>query len=83
MHSLYYNGYFPVASIKVAATFISCSDVNNVPPAIAKRWHSSICLKMSAIGRCEAMGVVRRVVFTCNADGLMCQYDLYKLRNIS
>ena len=64
-----------MASIKVSAAFISCSYVNDVPPAIAKRCHSSICLKMSAIGRCEAMGVVRRVVFTYNAAGLMRPYD--------
>ena len=64
-----------MASIKVSAAFISCSDVNAVPPAIAKRWNYSICLKMSAIGRCEDMGVVRRVVFTCNAAGLMRPYD--------
>ena len=63
-----------MAIIKVSAAFISCSAVNAVPPDIAKRWHSLICLKMSAIGRCDAMGVVRRVVFTCNAAGLMRPY---------
>ena len=73
--SLYANIYFPVVSIKFSAAFISCSDVNAVPPAIAKRWHYSISLKMSAIGRCEAMGVVRKVVFTCNTSGLIHPYD--------
>ena len=60
-----------MASVKVSYAFIMFSAVNAVPPDIAKRWHSSICLKMSAIGRCEAIGVVRRVVFTCNAAGIM------------
>ena len=60
--------------IKVSAAFICCSAVNTVPPAIVKRWNSSIFIKMSAIGRCEAMSVVRQVVFTCNADGLMRPY---------
>ena len=83
IHSLYANWYFPVEIIKVYPAFISCSAVNAVPPAIAKCWHFSICLKMSAIGRYEAMGVVRRVVFTCNAAGIMRPYDWYKWRNIS
>ena len=83
IHSLYANWYFPVASIKVSADIINCSAVNAVPYAIGKRWHSSICLKMSAIGRCEAMGVVRWVVFTCSAAGLMILYDWYKWINIS
>ena len=75
IHSLFAIWYFPVAIIKVSDAFISSSAVNAVPPAIAKRWHSSIFRNMSAIGRCEAMGVVRRVVFTCNAAGLMRPYD--------
>ena len=64
-----------MASIKLSAAFISFPAVNAIPLAIAKRWHSSICLKMSAIGRCEAMGVVRGVVFTCNAAVIMRLYD--------
>ena len=64
-----------MAIIKVSDAFISCSAVNAVPPDIAKRLHSSICLKTSAIGSCEAMGVVRRVVFTYNAAGLMLPHD--------
>ena len=72
-----------MASIKVAAAFISCSAVNAVPPDIAKRWHSSVCLKMSAIGSCEVMGVLRRVVFHCNGAGLMCPHDSDQWRNIS
>ena len=75
IHSLYANCYFPVASNKVSYAFIICSAVNAVPPATEKRWHSSICLKISAIGRYEAMGVGRRFVFTCNADSLMRPYD--------
>ena len=55
-----------MASIKVSTAFISCSVVNAVSSAIVEHWHSSIFLKMSAVGRCEAMGVVRRVVFTCD-----------------
>ena len=82
IYSLCANWYFQMASIKVYAAFISCSSLNAVPPAIAKFWHSSIYLKMSAIGRSEAMGVVRRVVFTCNTDGIMCPYDWYKWINI-
>ena len=78
IHSLYANWYFPVVSIKVYADFINCSAVNAVPPAIVKRWHSSICLKMSAIGRWEAMVVVRQVLFTYSAVGLMRPYDWYK-----
>ena len=64
-----------MAIIKLSTDFISCSDVNAVTPAIAKRWNSLICLKMSGIGRFEAMGVVRLVVFTCNTDELMRLYD--------
>ena len=64
-----------MANIKVSAASINCSDMNSVPSAIVKRWHSSICLKMSTIGRCEAMGVVKQVIFTCNAAELMCPYD--------
>ena len=75
IHYLYANLYFPLASINVSAVFINCSAVNTVTPAIVKRWHSPICLKMSAIGRCEVMGVVGRVVFTSNSSGLMRQYD--------
>ena len=75
IHSLYANCYFSVASTKVYDDFINGSDVNVVPPAIAKRSHSSIRLKMSAIGRCEEMDAVRQVVFTCNASGIMCPYD--------
>ena len=64
-----------MASIKVYAAFVFFSAVNAVPPVVAKRWHSSICLKISAIGRCEAMGVVQQVLFTCNTDGIMRLYD--------
>ena len=64
-----------MASIKVSSAVINFSAVNAVPPAIAKRWHSSIFLKMSAIGRCKAMDVVRQVVFNCNSAGIMRPYD--------
>ena len=64
-----------MVSIKVSVAFISCSSVNTVPLDIAKLWRSSICLKISAIGKCGAMGVLRRVTFTCNAAGLMGPYD--------
>ena len=74
IHSIYVYLYFPVMSIKVSADFINFSAMNAVPHDIVKRWHSSICLKMSAIGRCEVMGVVRRVVFTCNASVIMRPY---------
>ena len=63
-----------MASIKVSTAFIIFPAVNAIPLAIVKRWHSSICLKMSVNGRCEAMSVVRGVVFTCNADGIMRPY---------
>ena len=81
IHSIYANRYFPVASTKLSAAFINCSDVNAVPPSIAKRWHYSNCLKWSEIGRCDAMGVVMRVVFTCNSDGIKRPYNWYKWRN--
>ena len=82
IHYQYSNRYFQVDIIKVSSAFISCSAVNNFPPSIAKRWHSSICLKIGTVGRCEAMGVVRRVVFTCNYAGLIRPYDWYKCKNI-
>ena len=64
-----------MAIIKVSSAFISCSAVNDVFTAIAKRQHFAICLKMSAIGRCEAMGVVMRVLFNCNAAEIMRTYN--------
>ena len=51
IQSRYANWYLPHARINVSAALISCCAVNAAPPAVANLWHSSICLKIRAIGR--------------------------------